>query len=188
MTWIIRKRWSFQETPPDLPYFLDAKSTTRRARSIDPKGFTVNVLHAGLQKPMTDECLRLGISPRSYTWVREVELNLLSTPIMFARLIVPYFVVENAFRRIKYLGNQTLGAYLFKLSGITREPFDVKKIRRGDGLHERIMSHQNKKSAPLWARRSVFRYKALPLLLTEVFLPSYSHIMKGHSSRIYQCK
>lgn len=186
MTWIIQKRWSFHDIPTDIPYFLDTKSTTRRARIIDPKGFKVNLLHAGLQKPMEDECFCLGISPRSYAWIREVELNLLSIPVMFARLVVPYFALESAFRRIKYLASQPLGPYLFKLPGITREPFQIKKLRRGEWFYER--SRPVEKPAAIWARRSVFRYKASPLLLTEVFLPPYSHIMKGNSSRIYQCK
>ena len=177
MTW--KGCWSFQDIPIDIPYFLDTKSTTQRACQIDPKGFEINLLNNALDKAMPDEALSLGIALMSYTWVREVKLSLLSTPVMFARTVVPYFALETVFRQMKHLGNQSLGSYLFKLAGIKREPFKIKKIAHTEKLYERIMQHPRKESPELWARRSVFRYKEAPLLLTEVFLPQYSHIMRG---------
>lgn len=173
MTWKISKQWSFQDRPKDIPYFLDGKSTTQRAFTVDPEGFEINLQNAGLKTAMPDECLSLGISRTAYTFVREVELRLLSTPVMFARLVVPYFALETVFRQIKHLGNQSLGRYLFKLSGIQREPFEINKLSAGEPLYECMMPPHSKKPAEVWARRSIFRYKKAPLLLTEVFLPEY---------------
>ena len=107
MTWKIPKQWSAQERPSDIPYFLDAKSTTERAFMVDPEGFEIDVRNAGLKTAMPDECLSLGIARTAYTFVREVELRLLSTPVMLARLVVPYFALETVFRQIKQLGSQS---------------------------------------------------------------------------------
>jgi len=191
MSWNTSKRWSFQQIPADIPYFLNAKSTTLRAHLIDPKGFKINLLNARLEKAMPDEALSLGIALRSYTWIREVELSLLSTPVMFARLVVPYFALETTFQPIKHLGNRPLGRYLFKCFGIKREPFKIKKISVEEKLYTQIMQYREscfgktyqKKLPDLWARCSVFRYKKAPLLLTEVFLPQYSAILNLASKR-----
>ncbi len=142
MSWNTSKRWSFQQIPADIPYFLNAKSTTLRAHLINPKGFKINLLNARLEKAMPDEALSLGIALRSYTWIREVELSLLSTPVMFARLVVPYFALETTFQPIKHLGNRPLGRYLFKCFGIKREPFKIKKISVEEKLYTQIMQYR----------------------------------------------
>lgn len=176
MSWKTSRQWSSQDLPIDIPYFLDTKSTTQRALAIDAKGFEIDLQKVGLGKAMNDECLSLKISPRSYVFIREVNLLLLATPVMFARLVVPYCAIETVFRPIKQLGQQSLGSFLFKLAGITREPFKINRLSVGEALYERVMQCHKTKPAQLWARRSIFRYKKASLLLTEVFLPEYSKI------------
>lgn len=177
--WLLREQCFSQKCLTNIPYFWDSHSTTARARTIDPKGFQVNLISAAFKKALPDEYQCLSLDPASAVWVREVELDLLSTPVMFARLIVPYSAITDVFHRIPYLGNQPLGRYLFRLCGITRKPFETKRLKKGDRLYENITQSQENKPSELWARRSIFTYQEERLLLTEIFLPEYSRIFGG---------
>lgn len=173
MTWQNHKRC----TSIDIPYFLSATSTTKRAHQIDPKGFEIHVRHAGFQKILPEEATCLKIDLRQIAWVREVHICLLSIPVMFARAVVPYPALENDFRRIQFLENSSLGHYLFHLPMIKRQPFEIKCFQEGDNLYDDLTACEDNKPNALWARRSVF-YLQYSLLLTEVFLPGYIQVFK----------
>lgn len=168
MIWVTQSHWCLYSWDLKLQDgVFDSRSTTQRAYAIDPKGFAVDVLTAGLGKPKLEECRALAMPSTSWAWVREVKLSVLSTPVMFARLIVPYPALEKTFRPIQYLGRRSLGHYLFKQHGIKREPFEFKRLKLDDWLYDRIVCQ---KPSELFARRSIFRYQGSALLLTEVFL------------------
>lgn len=179
-TWLKHKRWSFQNIPQNIPYFLSAASTTARARNIDSQGFEIHLRHASFGKAAPEECECLGINLRDCVWIREVSIRLLSMPVMFARIIIPYPALEKSFRRIKHLDELSLGRYLFRLPEIKRGAFEIKLLQQGDFLFEKMVALKTypaiSSSDKLWARRSIFRKQQSTLLLTEVFLPKYSDV------------
>lgn len=164
--------------PIDIPYFLSATSTTERARRIDPKGFEIHLRHAGFERALPEEAICLKMDLRQIVWVREVNIYLLSIPVMFARAVVPYCALESQFRRIPFLENASLGAYLFDLPMIKRMPFEIKCFQEGDCLYDDLMAHEDSKPNALWARRSIFCLQS-SLLLTEVFLPGYMQVFRN---------
>jgi chorismate-pyruvate lyase len=177
MVWVNHNCRLLIDFPTNIPYFLDTNSTTERARAIDSTGFKIDLLCSCFEKPLPEEAHRLRIDLRHRVWVREVVISLLSFPIMFARAVVPYAALEDSFRRIKHLENESLGRYLFRLPNIQRESFDIKKLQQGDCMYEKAMKYAGNKKDVLWARRSIFRLRSA-LLLTEVFLPEYSSVFK----------
>jgi chorismate--pyruvate lyase len=177
--WLRREQCFSHYFLPNIPYFWDTRSTTARAHAIDPKGFQVSLICAGFEKALPEEYSCLHLEAGSMVWVREVELHLLSAPVMFARLAVPYSAITNVFQRIPYLGNHPLGGYLFRLGGITRKPFEIKCLQKGDRFYEKLTKFQENKPLELWARRSIFTYRGENLLLTEVFLPEYVRVFGG---------
>lgn len=172
MSWLTRQQ-IFSFSPNHIPYFWNTHSTSHRANSIDAKGFKVTLITNAYQKAYLEDYQRLEMDACQTIWIREVKLELLSAPVMYARLIAPYASIEKSFRRIPYLDTQPLGRYLFQIPNIIRQPYEVKLLKKEHPLYKKINCLINIDATDLWARRSIFLHNESKLLLTEVFLPQY---------------
>jgi len=161
--------------PPSVPaayraWLDDRGSLTRRIqqRCAD---FRVKVLSQRRARVQHDERL---VSPRlrhRLAWVREVYLYCRRTPVVFARSVIEAEALHGAWRRLKRLGNQPLGAALFADPRIRRFPLRQKKLNRNHPLYRRACAGLRVRPPQLWARRSLFTLRGAPILVTEVFLP-----------------
>ncbi len=159
--------------PPALvAWLLDTGSLTDRLKKACHGHFEVRVVEQGWQRPRLDERRALDMRHGMVGWVRQVQLLCNGTPWVFARTIVPVTTLTGAQRRLAYLGNRPLGAFLFADPGMQRGPVEVAAIRNGQAMFGMATAGLKRKPAAIWGRRSVFRVGGKPLLVTEVFLPA----------------
>ncbi len=171
--WRGHQRWLRQQLPDVLrTWLLDKGSLTDRLKCACPGNFSLRVLDEVWQRPQLDEARVLNISVTALAWVRQVQLLCDGKPWVFARTIVPVTTLSGAQRRLAYLGNRPLGAYLFADPGMQRSPVQLARITRGSRLFEDAVQGLARKPQAIWGRRSVFRVGGKPLLVSEIFLPA----------------
>ena len=144
----------------DLGHWLKLEGSLTRALQLRCQhSFRVEILSEGFTRPTREEARTLGLSPRQHAWVREVCLLGDNRPWVLARTIIPLATLTGRGRRLRHLGKQPLGAYLFSNTEWQRGFFET-------GLCQRDTSDQ-----PEAARRSQFFSGRKTLLVGEYFLP-----------------
>ncbi len=170
--WRGHRRWLSQQLPASLrSWLLDEGSLTDRLRRRCPGCFSVRVLDEAWRRPQPDEARVLGLPRSALAWVRQVQLLCDGEPWVFARTVIPVSTLSGAQRRLAWLGNRPLGAYLFADPGMRRSPVQLASIAAGSGLFEDAVRGLARRPARIWGRRSVFRVGGKPLLVSEIFLP-----------------
>ena len=132
--------------------------------------FGVQVLRLRYQPPHRDELGALQRSRDVYT--RDVLLLSGDTPLVYAHSVATRAAVRGGFRRLKGIGNRSLGSVLFADPTIRRSPLAWRRVDCRHPLWQQAQAAVNiALPARLWARRSLFLAGAERLLVTEVFLP-----------------
>ena len=121
-----------------------------------------------------DEAAALGLRASERVWVREVLLLADGVPVVYARSVLPRRNVRGAWNLFHGIGSRPLGAALFADPRIERLPLASACLDVRDARYHRAIEVTGMAGGPrrLWARRSVFRLRRRPLLVTEVFLPA----------------
>lgn len=153
-------------------WLFDRGSLTRRLIDYCNGCFRVRVVNQGWQMPFNNEQQRLGIKRSQLAWIREVFLYCNDKPVVFARSVIPRTSLVGSNRHLVTLGTRPLGAVLFADPGIKREPIEVARLLKGDGLFQKSSSELSIEPNEIWGRRSVFYLNQKPLLVNEIFLPS----------------
>jgi len=156
MKWQAYPRLQHRIPSPALKRWLrDRGSLTERLLEKSGGAFRVEVLGQYWGRARLDEARALGINPRHRVMVREVCLHGNNTPWVYARSILPAKSLDRSLRHLKRLGTRPLGALLFRDPHMQRSPIEVTCVQQG------------------WGRRSVFYLHQQPLLVSEVFLPTF---------------
>jgi len=87
-------------------------------------------------------------------WSRQVMLRGDGQAWVMAHSLVPQGSLRGALRCLPGLGEQPLGAYLFRHKGLQRGELEIAPVDGG------------------WARRSIFVLQGQPLMVAELFLPA----------------
>jgi chorismate--pyruvate lyase len=161
--------------PPSVPaqyraWLNERGSLTRR---IEERcgDFKVKVLSQGRGRVNRDERVIWPYGPRRTAWVREVHLLCRRTPVVFAHSVIDPKTLQGAWQGLRRLGARPLGAALFANPRIRRVSLRQKKLNRGHPLFRRACVALRTRPSHLWARRSLFALRGMPILVTEVFLP-----------------
>lgn len=136
-------------------WLRDRGSLTERLVEKSGGAFRVEVLRQHWGRALLDEANTLGISPRHRVIIREVILHGNNNPWVYARSILPARSLDRSLRHLKRLGNRPLGTLLFCDPHMQRGEIEVTCHQRG------------------WGRRSVFYLQGQPLLVSEIFLPTF---------------
>ncbi len=128
-------------------------SLTARLIAASARPFRVKLVHQGVERPRRDECQTLGLDATRVAWVREVMLMSGNRPWVAARSIAPLDRI--GCRRLRTLGERSLGSWLFAQPDLAREPIEVARVSPGG-------------EGP-WLRRSRFRHGGIQLLVQECF-------------------
>ena len=91
-------------------------------------------------------------------YVREVRLCIRHQAVVLARSVIPLSTLCGAERQLLVLNNKPLGEFLFSHKHMSRSAIEVKRGRVNDQA--------------VWGRRSIFKLKGKPLLVSEYFLAS----------------
>jgi chorismate--pyruvate lyase len=164
-----------QFTTASLPptyrnWLLDDGSLTRHLIDLSPESFRVQRFYQGWQIPLPSERILLSIPQRQLALVREVALMVAENTVVFARSVFPYTSLTGGLAHLRKLQNKPLGAILFNHPGMHRSPFELARLR-GNSDYLPTALHQ---SGDAWARRSRFTIENKSLLVSEVFLHTFS--------------
>jgi chorismate--pyruvate lyase len=100
----------------------------------------------------------MRLSPGRYALIREVALLGQGQPWVRARSVLPVGSLVGPGRRLRKLGNRSLGHLLFRDSTLRRGPIEIARLAQPEGL--------------VYARRSHLVFHGRPVLVAECFLPS----------------
>lgn len=153
--WSLRqRRASFSLSPFWRGWLLDQTSLTARLTALG--NFRVELLRSYRGHATQLEQQRLHLPHNAGAWIREVRLYVDDAPLVYARTLVPQRTLQGGYQHLQYLGQQSLGRYLFSQPNLSRGPFGV------------IRCHSNPLSLE-WCRYSVFYLGHQPLMVSEAF-------------------
>lgn len=154
-------------------WLLDRGSLTQRLITASDGQFRVRVLSQAVAKPRRTEAQALGIPRQQLAVVREVVLYGNDQPWVYARSILPLSSLTGRLARLRKLNDRPLGAILFADPTMRRGKLELARV-----LPARVALPQELGifDTLLWGRRSVFYIADKPLLVSEIFLPTFSPI------------
>ena len=155
-------------------WLLDSSSLTQRLIKASNHRFSVQVLSQQWGNATLSEYNLLGSPPRLRCLIREVLLLGHQQPWVYARSVIPVSSLTGELRHLRHLDNRPLGQLLFNTQGMQRSPFQIARLTTSDlPLHASSRLRLDKESPILWGRRSRFVIYNKPLLVSEVFLPTF---------------
>ncbi len=144
----------------DGVYWLTVEGSLTRALQLRCRqSFHVEILWEGYARPTAEEARALNLPSRQHAWIREVNLCGDGEPWVMARTVIPLATLKGAGRRLRHLGRQPLGAFLFRHRRWHRGAFQT-------GLTQSPTPDQ-----PAIGRRSRFSKGSRALLVGEYFYP-----------------
>ncbi|QJR13314.1 chorismate--pyruvate lyase family protein [Usitatibacter palustris] len=135
------------------------------------EGFRVERIQQRLRHPNEDEYRALGRPTHKRALVREVILHAGGRPVVLAHSIAARRDLFGVWRSLRGLGTRPLAEALFTDPLVRREPLEFVRIDFRHPLWKRACKVLGRELPSLWARRSLFRKRGRPLMVTEVFLP-----------------
>lgn len=161
-------------SPCQCQWLLAEGSLTRKLVAASGGQFELKILSQGLARVRPDEAKALKLGQRQLALVREIVMSGGAQPWVFARSVVPLSSLSGRLRQLKNLDNRPLGAMLFKDPSMQRSPIEIQRL---------APAHINYPlDKPCWARRSIFHLAQKPLLVCEVFLPTFAPFHSGRYS------
>ncbi len=151
-------------------WLRDHGSLTRRLQQSCER-FSVEDVRQRWGRPGWDESSLLGLRRKEHALLREVSLCCNGVPVVFAHSVLPVSSLQGEWRDLTRLASRPLGEALFANPSVVRTPLTFRKLQPGDMLYLRACLRMSARSAPLWARRSIFELHHSPIMVTEVFLP-----------------
>ncbi len=139
-------------------WVTDKGSLTAALVKLSKDNFRVNVLQQRLAIPYFHEQKKQGKALHHAAMIREVELEIHGTPVVYARSIVPLSLVTNGKNGLVNLGRTPLGHLLFKNGRIRVSKREITVAKFGD--------------QSVAARRTPYDFQGDTILVSEYFLPS----------------
>ncbi len=154
-------------------WILDSGSLTERLKSAAKGQLQVRVIDMCHERPMWSERQALNIADQQVALVRHVLLSGCGQPWVFARTVIPLASLGRSLKHLKRLGNRPLGAVLFSDKNLFRSELEVTACSSRANFFNKInvCSQNFSETEAIWGRRSLFKLKGQPLLVSEFFLP-----------------
>lgn len=127
---------------------------------------------------LTDESDMVELPRRSHVQEREVLLQCDGRPVVFAHTIVPLNATASDWPFFGTLGERSLGTTLFGDPRVIRGRMQYARLRPQHPLVERASEAlgNTEFTAPVFARRCLYRRRNGVLLVTELFLPAIAEL------------
>lgn len=157
--WLAPSRhWQLHPPARIHDWLLEPGSLTARLVALAEGDFRVQVLDQYWGRPAVEESRRLRLHPGRFALIREVALIGRGQPWVRARSVLPASSLAGPGRRLRRLGNRSLGGLLFRDPTLRRGPIEISRVQQAEGR--------------VFARRSHLIYHGRPLLVAECFLPA----------------
>jgi chorismate lyase len=158
-------------------WLTDTMSLTKKlmARS---EHFRVRRLRQERGMCLTDEAELVELPRRSHVQEREVLLQCDGRPVVFAHTIVPLTATASDWPFFGTLGERSLGTTLFGDPRVVRGKLQYARLSVQHPLVKRARAalEHDVFTAPLFARRCLYRRRNGVLLVTELFLPAIAEL------------
>jgi chorismate--pyruvate lyase len=172
-----RQRWKTRHQLPrqTIPlewqsWLFDEKSLTKRLQQRCNGSFAVDVLSEQVCQPQLQEARKLMMGQRHWARIRQVLLLCNGEPWVAARTIIPLSTLRGPLRRLRYLKNRPLGAFLFADPHLERGEIEVAQLTYNAPPLSLLTGECGNTNESPWARRSLFKLRGRPVLVAEVFL------------------
>lgn len=104
-------------------------------------------------------------------WLRKIFLCSDTTPLSYARVVVPEATYQRFQNQFDQLKQNPIGETLLHHNpAVTRSEFEYRHIPSIDPLYLEMLGYYPDLKQPAIGRRSVFLWESLPLLITEILL------------------
>ena len=157
-------------------WLTDEGSLTQRLRARVGDGFALQVLAESQEPLRRSDAERMGVAFPQQALIREVRLDAHGRGAIHAVTVIPQSTLE-AHPELGALGDRPLGEAIFDPEVVgevaRREPFEVACLEPEHALAERALAALGEPRDALWARRSVVRLGAEPLLIHECFVADW---------------
>lgn len=110
------------------------------------------------------------ISEKKSEYMREVIIQSDDLPMIYARTLLKKSDLEDAWKCLKSLGQQSLANILFKDSKIFRRSLSYRICKSNDALYLHLKSLNLVHEEVIWSRQSEWEREGKTLWLVEVFL------------------
>lgn len=178
LNWLTKSQLVTTDCPRDLQrWLLNKDSLTERLVAHSRGEFHVDVLAQYRAKAQPYEYTVLHTKRQRYCFIREVILFGHNQPWVFARTVIPLQTMTGRLSSLGGLNNKPLGAFLFSFPTMRRGISEFANIRPEQQLVAKSLFAN---SESLWGRRSVFFLDNKPLLVNEIFLPTFTDSLKGN--------
>ncbi len=151
-------------------WLLDRGSLTQRLISASGGKFRVRVLQQNIAKPRRSEAQALKLPSQHLAAIREVVLYGNDQPWVYARSVLPLSSLTGRLARLRNLDERPLGALLFADPSMRRGKLELASVKPSKVA---LPVELGVFDTPLWGRRSVFYVAEKPLLVSEIFLPTF---------------
>lgn len=145
------------------PWVCDKGSLTAALVTISQNDFRVKVLSQRIAIPYFHEQLKLGRQLHHAAMIREVELKIHGTAVVYARSIVPLSLISRGKNALANLGRTPLGHLLFKNGRIRVSKRDITILPWAEQT--------------IAARRTPYDFQGETILVSEYFLPSLKRFL-----------
>ncbi len=172
--WVPESRLSLLQPDHQSRRLLtDSGSLTRKIMQHCSGPFSVKVLHQHYTAASHGEREILKLPSGQSTHVRAVHLYCKQTPWVFAHTVIPHHSLRRSLRRLTQLGNRSLGAILHNSRLMERSHVEYARFEPHHTLYQQATAHLKRKPPQLWGRRILYRIENNPILVHELFLPTF---------------
>ena len=169
--WRMISKVAEQDRPDCWPWLTAQGSLTERVRNLESEApFHLDVLYQAKELLDADVAGLLDLDPGEPVMIREVSLNRGTTPVIFARSVIPLGSTDGPNNWLAKLGNQPLGDAMYDAGNVERSEFEVIHVDEENMLFKRIACTLGQPDKPVWARRSRVTINGHPILINECFL------------------
>ncbi len=177
------KNWS-SKLPENLPEqltacFTSSDSMTDRLKSCADKlseKFSLNLLDESWFDALPDDIkTSMALQENERFKFRQTHLCIAGKPFIYAQTYFPFSTLEDPRTQLAGLNAKPLGEVLFNNRSTTRSAFEYYTVTPDDELYEQAFQTlvDEEKPEELYVRRSVFHIEGHPLMVLEVFMPSF---------------
>lgn len=173
---ILQNLW--KSTPPNSLNYLQKywlnRSGTLTAGLRQLGEVKIHILNESPSPMCEEDKIALQKPHTTLIWVREIVMNINDLPCIWARSITPIQASRSVWRGIRHLNTHPLAEILYHDPRIHRGDFTMTRIHPASVLYRKLRLYFPEQIHQAhYARRSIFYKNAIPLMVTECFLPSF---------------